>query len=491
MVAPPLAGLGFLVTGAGDVLDEGAHLLELLGAEVVRVRDVRGPVHAARSAAVDVEGALDSSGLLGSPAYPVVSLPPETDPRSAWAASGAAALTGDQDGPPWSAPGRLVERVLAAGAVVQLLAACRGAVVDLDPLALLAERAAIAGFGRRGRTSVGGACEVVEAADGWVALNLARPEDAAVLPALVDAEARLGDWASTRAAIGRRPARALVERASLLGLPLAAWPGPDGVDARSPFRIDGRVPRGAGSRVGAASTASPAGERPLVVDLSSLWAGPLATSLLAATGARVVKVEGARRPDGARRGPAAFFDLLNAGKESVALDFGDADDRALLRALVDAADLVVEASRPRALAALGIDAATVAGTGRTTWISITGYGREGDDGQRVAFGDDAAFAAGCTIDEPPRFVADAAADPIAGLYAAAVGLAALGGRRGHLVDLSLRDAAAYARGAGGPHATPYDAPVAAPRARAPHGTSSDFGADTAAVRADFGYGRRA
>jgi hypothetical protein len=488
VAAPPLAGLSFLVTGAGDVLDEGATLLELLGADVVRVPGVRGPVHAARSAAVDVEGALDGTGLLGAPSYPVVSLPRGPDPRGAWAASGAAALTGDEDGPPWSAPGRLVERVLAVGAVVQLLAACRGAVVDFAPLALLGERAAIAGFGRRGRTSVGGGCEVVEAEDGWVALNLARPEDVEMLPALVDGEAAAGDWAATRPAIRRRSMAALVDRATLLGLPLAAWPGPDGVATRAPFRIDGRTPRRAGVRA-AASTASPAGERPLVVDLSSLWAGPLATSLLAAAGARVVKVEGARRPDGARRGPAVFFDLLNAGKESVALDFTLAEDRALLAALVDAADVVVEASRPRALAALGIDASAIAASGRTTWISITGHGREGDDGQRVAFGDDAAFAAGCTVGDPPRFVADAVADPIAGLYAAAVGLAALGGSRGQLVDLSLRDAAAFARGAGGARAARYDSPVAVPRCRTPRGAARRLGADTDVVRVR--YGRRA
>jgi hypothetical protein len=43
--------------------------------------------------------------------------------------------------------------------------------------------------------------------------------------------------------------------------------------------------------------------------------------LLALAGARVVKVESTRRLDGARSGSSAFYDLLNAGKESVALDF--------------------------------------------------------------------------------------------------------------------------------------------------------------------------
>jgi hypothetical protein len=442
-------------------------------------------VHADRSAQVDADGALDATGLLTAPPYPVVALA-VTDPTQAWAAAGLAALTGDADGPAWDPPGRLPTRVLAAGAVVQLLAACRGTDLDLDPLVLLAERAAITGFGRHGATSVGGSCGVVAAADGWVALNLARPEDVELLPALVDGEGDAARWPALLDAIARRRAVDLEARAALLGLPLARWPGPDGrADVTSPFRIDGRVPR---ARVRPSSSLAivPAGERPLVVDLSSLWAGPVATSLLVATGARVVKVEGARRPDGARRGPAEFFDLLNAGKECIALDFGRADDRALLQRLVNAADVVVEGSRPRALAAVGIDPVEVVSSRRTTWISITGYGRDGVNAQRVAFGDDAAFAAGCTVGDPPRFVGDALADPIAGIYAAAVALAALGGHRGQVVDVPLCDAAAYARGSGGPQGSRRLDAAAAPRGRRPVGTAEPFGTATERVRSDYG-----
>jgi crotonobetainyl-CoA:carnitine CoA-transferase CaiB-like acyl-CoA transferase len=223
-----------------------------------------------------------------------------------------------------------------------------------------------------------------------------------------------------------------------------------------------------------------------VVDLSSLWAGPLAGGLLAAAGARVVKVESTGRPDGARRGPAAFYDLLNHGKESVALDFTDPSDLDVLRALVARADIVIEASRPRVMPSLGIDPAAVAASGRTTWISISGHGRIGAGANRVAFGDDAAVAAGCTIGDPPRFVADAAADPIAGIYAACAGLAACAGERGQLIDIALVDAAAYACGGrigavtdAGTHA------VAAPHARPVPGRAAPLGRDTDAVRAQL------
>jgi hypothetical protein len=496
----PLHAVRFLATGEGRVLREAAALLEMLGAEVVRVGDLAGPVHAARSGEIDAAGALDASGRLGDPPFPVVRLAPDPgrgalpgEGADAWAKSGAAALTGDPDAPPYGAPGVLVERVLAAGAVVQLLAACRGVALDLDPVALLGERAALAGFGRRGTTSVGGACEVVAASDGWIAVNVARPEDVEALPALVDGEARPGDWRATCDAIARRPRAELVERAALLGLPLAAWPGPDGVAVASPYRVDRAEPRRRVSGGGASGAMGDAPQRPLVVDLTSLWAGPLATSLMEAAGARVVKVEGRRRPDGARRGPAAFFDLLNAGKECLALDFDDEADRALLRSMIRRADLVVEGSRPRVMAALGIDPAEVVRAGRTSWISITGHGREGEAAARVAFGDDAAFEGGCTVDEPPRFVADAVADPIAGLYAAAAGLAALVGSRGNVFDVALARAAAYARGRGGARGERYDptVPVAPPRARDVHRRASAHGAHSDSLRAEFGYGRPA
>ena len=129
---------------------------------------------------------------------------------------------------------------------------------------------------------------------------------------------------------------------------------------------------------------------PLVIDLSSLWAGPLCAQLLAGCGARVIKVESTARPDGARRGPARFYDLLNVGKESVALDFRDPADRKRLHALLAQADIVIESARPRALEQLGIHAAQllVARPGMV-WLGITGYGRRAPMRDWIAYGDDA------------------------------------------------------------------------------------------------------
>ena len=469
-------------------------LLELLGAEVVRVDVVHGPAHAARIAAMEPIAAIDAVGAFDEPPFAVVRLAP-LDAPAAWAASGALFLTGPADTAPIAPDPQVAMRLLAVGAVVQLLAACREVVLDLDPLAALGERAALAGFGRNGATSVGGNAHLVRAADGWVALNLARADDIASLPALLDGDvAPHTAWPEVRAAIARRSRATLERRAGLLGLPLGAVPdnARPRTAVRSPYVFGDatRATRSSGSpALRATSTADhgrPASRTPLVVDLSSLWAGPLAASLLGACGARVLKVEGAHRPDGARRGPPAFFDLLNHGKECVALDFTAPADVDLLRRLVEQADVVIEGSRPRVMLELGVDPFEIARDHDTTWLAITGYGRTGDDANRVGFGDDAAAAAGLVVGDPPNFVADAVADPITALYAAAAGLAALVGRRGQVIDVSLRQCAAYVRGDGDHDAFAWAGTVGAPHARLVSGPAAAHGEHTTRVRAEFG-----
>jgi crotonobetainyl-CoA:carnitine CoA-transferase CaiB-like acyl-CoA transferase len=183
----------------------------------------------------------------------------------------------------------------------------------------------------------------------------------------------------------------------------------------------------------------------LVVDLSSMWAGPLCARLLGLAGARVVKVESAGRPDGARAGDQRFFDWLHGGHRSVVVDFLSASGRAALAALVGRADVVIESSRPRALAALGLAPEAIAHRDGQVWLSITGYGRAGAAADRVAFGDDAAVAGGLVGwegDGEPVFCADAIADPLTGVAGAlAVARSAAAGG-GELIDLPMRAVAA-------------------------------------------------
>jgi crotonobetainyl-CoA:carnitine CoA-transferase CaiB-like acyl-CoA transferase len=189
-----------------------------------------------------------------------------------------------------------------------------------------------------------------------------------------------------------------------------------------------------------------------VLDLSSLWAGPLCSHLLHRCGAQVTKVESTTRPDGARRGAPEFFDALNAGKQQVALDFGTREGHAQLRALIDSADIVIdgspadiviEGSRPRALRQLGIDAeALVRERPALTWISITAYGRGEPQQNWAGYGDDAGVAAGLSelmfeATGERCFVGDAIADPLTGLHAARAAWSGWRAGGGGLVALSL------------------------------------------------------
>ncbi len=329
----------------------------------------------------------------------------------------------------------------SADAAVRRLARITGSprIAAIDGATLLGERAALGGFRVPGRISAGGGCALYDAADGRVALNLARPDDRALLPALLEVGPEaLGDDAGLSRAFRRRPAAMLVARGRSMGMAIADAAAPP--DA--PWRPGARIVRGR-RRERAPQIA------PRVVDLGALWAAPLATHLLALAGAEVVKVESRRRPDAMRDGDAGFFRLLNQGKASVALDPADPADRAALLRLIDGADIVVEAARPRALRQLGIDAdALVAARPGLVWISVTGHGATGAAADWVGFGDDAGVAAGLSAallaaGGRDGFVGDAIADPLTGIHAAVVAWEAWRTGEGGRYDIALSRVAAW------------------------------------------------
>src|SRR4051794_30694149 len=97
----------------------------------------------------------------------------------------------------------------------------------------------------------------------------------------------------------------------------------------------------------------------LVLDFTTLLPGPLATVLLAETGAEVIKIE---RPGGEDLrhyqprfdGESAMFALLNRGKKSMVLDLKAEAARAKLAPLLARADVLVEQFRPGVMARLGL-----------------------------------------------------------------------------------------------------------------------------------------
>lgn len=155
-----------------------------------------------------------------------------------------------------------------------------------------------------------------------------------------------------------------VERAAQLWrLPVVAYRPPAAGGRRR--RAGGARPGGPGTRreapswwlAGDATVAPLRGVR--VVDLTAMWAGPLATWSLATLGAEVTKVEPAVRPDGLR-GQPHLFAALDRGKAHVDLDLRRDADMAELAARIAAADVVVDSFSPRVMPNLGLDPATLA-----------------------------------------------------------------------------------------------------------------------------------
>jgi crotonobetainyl-CoA:carnitine CoA-transferase CaiB-like acyl-CoA transferase len=187
--------------------------------------------------------------------------------------------------------------------------------------------------------------------------------------------------------------------------PLLRAPGPaprlgeHQVEEVMPAPADGGAPRGAPPR------AAPADDPVLpfaglrVLDLTSFWAGPLCTHVLAMLGAEVLHVESTKRPDGTRMlaglrfsepnwwERSGIFSGLNSGKQSVTLDLGTERGRHLLGCLAETCDVVVENSTPRVLDQLGLDVdALRAARPDVVVVRMPGFGLDGP------WRDDPAFA---------------------------------------------------------------------------------------------------
>ena len=366
------------------------------------------------------------------------------DVASRWAMSGAMSLTGEPSGPPRQVPVGITLRM-------EQLATTIGEITGLsiDGPALLGERAAIAGFTRQGSRSVGGYAQLVESIDKPICINFARPDDLRSIPAWLQEEIDPNNRKELFSVLGKSKSEQLMKQADLLGIPL-------GVPGTEKHKHPARLTEGKTSNKQAATT--------LVIEFGSLWASPLCGDLLRRSGCRVIKIESVSRPDGARRGPTGFFDLLNGGKESLALDFSDDRSLELLKKIVKEADVIIEGSRPRALRQLGIDAEIEVEDGKV-WVSITGYGRNGPRSKGVAFGDDAAVSGGLFLKDPLCFIADAVSDPSAGLLAATLALSALKSGKGWLIDIPLSAVANWMLGTGEKPEEIAENIIAEPRAR--------------------------
>ncbi|MGW5089449.1 CaiB/BaiF CoA transferase family protein [Streptomyces coelicoflavus] len=207
----------------------------------------------------------------------------------------------------------------------------------------------------------------------------------------------------------------------------------------------------------ASATAVPAPSAPLtglrVLDLATLFAGPLAATMLGDFGAEVIKVEHPTRPDPSRgHGPSKdgvglWWKLLGRNKHTITLDLSKPAGRATLLRLAATADVVVENFRPGTLEKwdLGWDELSAVNP-RLVLTRVTGFGQFGPYARRPGFGTLAEAMSGFAAmtgepDAPPTLPPFGLADSIAALATAYAVMTALAARErtgeGQVVDMAI------------------------------------------------------
>ncbi|MFF4271624.1 CaiB/BaiF CoA transferase family protein [Streptomyces sp. NPDC001536] len=217
----------------------------------------------------------------------------------------------------------------------------------------------------------------------------------------------------------------------------------------------------------------PQGTAPLtglrVLDLATLFAGPLAATMLGDFGAEVIKVEHPSRPDPSRgHGPSKdgiglWWKLLGRNKRTITLDLSTPGGRATLLRLAATADVVIENFRPGTLEKwdLGWDELRAANP-RLILTRVTAFGQFGPYAHRPGFGTLAEAMSGFAAitgepDAPPTLPPFGLADSIAGLATAYAVMTALAARDrtgdGQVVDMAIIEPIL---GVLGPQPTWYD-----------------------------------
>ncbi|MEU5719010.1 CoA transferase [Streptomyces sp. NPDC020403] len=190
-----------------------------------------------------------------------------------------------------------------------------------------------------------------------------------------------------------------------------------------------------------------------VLDLATLFAGPLAATMLGDFGADVIKVEHPRRPDPSRgHGPAKdgiglWWKLLGRNKRALTLDLSSPGGRDLLLRLAEETDVIVENFRPGTLERWGIGWEELRAVNpRLVLARVTGFGQRGPYAQRPGFGTLAEAMSGFAAvtgepDGPPTLPPFGLADSIAALATAYAVMTALAGRDatglGQVVDMAI------------------------------------------------------
>ncbi|MGH3677273.1 MAG: CaiB/BaiF CoA transferase family protein [Mycobacterium sp.] len=199
-----------------------------------------------------------------------------------------------------------------------------------------------------------------------------------------------------------------------------------------------------------------------VLDMTTFWAGPSCTHLLAMLGADVIHVESTRRPDGTRLiagipitedqwwEKSPIFSGLNTNKRGATLDLQSSAGRDLLNKFIATADVIVENFTPRVLDQIGLDFAAVqAVRPDAIMLRMPGFGLDGPwrDNPAFAYVIEAAAGISWLTGYPDRnpYEPYSVGDPNAGIHALNALLLALEHRRrtgeGSMVEAAMVDAA--------------------------------------------------
>lgn len=194
----------------------------------------------------------------------------------------------------------------------------------------------------------------------------------------------------------------------------------------------------------------------VVVDLTRILAGPFATMRLGDLGATVWKIENPDGGDDTRgwgppfvNGVSTYFFSVNRNKKSVAIDLKQDAGKAVLRRLLEGADVLIENFRPGTLERLGFAwPALRERYPRLIYCSISGYGHEGRFRDKASYdvvvqGESGAMDLTGDPSGPPTKLGISLADEVAGLHAVEGIVTALFARErtgcGDRIDISLYD----------------------------------------------------
>ncbi len=190
-----------------------------------------------------------------------------------------------------------------------------------------------------------------------------------------------------------------------------------------------------------------------VLEAATLFAGPLAATMLADFGADVIKIEHPKTSDpvryhGYRKGGSSlWWKMIGRNKRTITLYLGAPDGQAIMKDLVREADVLIESFRPGTLERwnLGPDVLHAINP-RLVITRVTGFGQFGPYSGRPGFGTLAEAMSGFAAmtgepDGPPTLPPFGLADGITALTTAAATMFALRGRdttgRGQVVDMAI------------------------------------------------------